>query len=269
MRQRRRRTCVLHLDPMHAIDDSRRVLETLQQRIPRLVHIQIRVLHRTFHAPSVGRAKEIRQAEIRARHAPLVEQRRLMGRHKSTTGHHEPTDLLALRRRQRRDIRQDQRAELRDVVQQSVMNHLKRNACLDHCLVKPQRVLLHLRTVELRGLLRVHHPDPRQRPFIAQVLFSLVMPRVDFLNRLQPTLVDRFRIELGEPRAQPLRDSIDHPQLDFIGTLDGILPAFGLFQTHADDATDRLRAHRGAVFLGVFTNCPRRHQPTARLSIGE
>ncbi len=48
-----------------------------------------------------------------------------------------------------------------------------------------------------------------------------------------------------------------------------ILPAVRLLHAHAEDAADRLVAHRGAVLLGVLAVGPRSHQPAARLAVGE
>ena len=66
-----------------------------------------------------------------------------MGGHQAAAALDELADLLALRVRERRDIRQDQSLEAVDVrgVEQPVVHHLERNARFDQRLVEAERVI--------------------------------------------------------------------------------------------------------------------------------
>jgi hypothetical protein len=64
------------------------------------------------------------------------------------------------------------------------------------------------------------------------------MPTEEFLYYGHPATVDRLGVELREPRAQAVGNSIHNPQTDFIAILHRILPAVLVFKPYAEDAGD-------------------------------
>ena len=190
---------------------------------------------------------------------------------------HELAELPALRVGQGGDVRQDERLEPVQVVgvEQPVVDHLEGDARLDQRLIPAQRVVLDLlpglrAAVKPGGLLRIDQPDPRQRTLVAQVFLA----RGDASGRCPPPTPSQRAVvqhagELGEPGPQAVGDAVGDPEADLRLALHRVLPAVRLLHAHAEDADDRLAAHRGAVFLGVLAVGPGGHQPAARLAVGE
>src|SRR5207253_565623 len=100
----------------------------------------------------------------------------------------------------------------------------------------------------------------RQRIDIAQILLIRVVPVVDVLHNWQPALINRLRVELGEPETQALGCAIRHPHPDFIATLDGVLPPVRFFQSDAEDTGNRFASQRSSILLAVLAVRPRWHQ---------
>src|SRR6185295_6730927 len=100
-------------------------------------------------------------------------------------------------------------------------------------------------------------------------LLVLVMPGVELFHHRQPAAIDRLRIELGEPGPQSLRDSIGHPETNFIAALYGVLPPLRFLDPDTKDAAHRFAAHGGAELLAVFPVGPWRHNASPGLAVGE
>ena len=82
--------------------------------------------------------------EVFAADSPLVVQRDLVSGEQTAAAADVLAQLLALRVRQRRDIRKYEQLEFVDVgrVQQAVVRHLKRDARFDQRLVRPRRMIV-------------------------------------------------------------------------------------------------------------------------------
>ena len=66
-----------------------------------------------------------------------------------------------------------------------------------------------------------------------------------------------------------MRDAVRNPKTELVITLDRVLPAVLVLQSHTEDADNSFVAHRGAVFLTVLPVCPWRHQAGPALAVGE
>src|SRR5437773_5037985 len=100
-------------------------------------------MHRTVHASLERDPKQIGETEIFSAHAPLVVERSFVGGHDAATTVGKIAELLALRIRKRRDVRQNKCFELVDMfsIQKAVMHHLEGNAGLDERLIKAERMI--------------------------------------------------------------------------------------------------------------------------------
>ncbi len=103
-------------------------------------------MHGPFGFAAVGSPEQIGQAEVAPLHTSFVVKRRFIRGHQATAPLDELAQLLALHIRQRRDVRQDQRRKLAGVlfVQQSVVDHLERDARLDERVIHALGVVLDL-----------------------------------------------------------------------------------------------------------------------------
>src|SRR5262245_54844607 len=144
------------------------------------------------------------------------------------------------------------------------MDHIERHARFHKRLVKPERVILNsgprlLTAIKRSGSLRIHKGHSGQRPFIPQIALVLVMPSVQLLNDLEPTVVDHLAVELREPGPEIMGDPVRHPEPDLVAALDGVFPPVRLLHPHAEDAGYGLASQSRAVFLTVLAVHPGRH----------
>ena len=258
-----------------------RVVQAVEQRVPAAgagvgLEPQVGVPHRPLGAAPERDAEQVGQAEVRPPLAPLVVERRLVGRHEPAAPLDERAELPALLVRQGGDVRQDERLEPGQVgrVEEPVVDHLERDPGLDQRLVPAQRVVLDLllrprAAVEPGGLLRVDQAHPGERLLVPQVPLGAVVPAVEVLDDAEPAAVAEHAGELGEPGPQAVGDPVGEPDADLRLALHRVLPAVRLLDAHAEDAPDRLAAHRGAVLLGGLAVGPRGHEPAPRLAVGE
>ena len=152
------------------------------------------------------------------------------------------------------------------------MRHLKRNPRFDQRLIPTERVIFDLRSsvvaaVEPRSLLRINKCHTRKRCFVAQVALELVGPAVDLLHAFQPARVMKHAAEFAEPRAHAVSDPVEHPDANFGIVLNAVFPPVRFLEADAKQSGDRFAPHRGAVFLSIFSICPRSGNTTPRLAI--
>ncbi len=83
-----------------------------------------------------------------------------------------------------------------------------------------------------------------------------MVPAIDLPHDVHPSTVNGLGIELGDPRARPLRNRASSPDADFGRALHGVLPAIGLLHADGDDVADRLVLHEGAQFAGIAARAP-------------
>ena len=280
-RERRRSHFSLrrHVHAPHAVDDPRRVLETAEERMAgrlRVLEAEVGVVHRAFGAAREARAEQLREAEVLSLHAPLVVQRSFRGGDDAAAARDELAQLNALRVGEGRDVWQDERFEIREVlrVEQPVVHHLERDARLDERVIPAiARILERIAHAaftrdEPRRLLRIDDRHARERALVAQVAFRAGAPAVEFLDRFQPARIVDAAGEFREPRAQAVRDAVERPEAKLRGALHRIFPAVGLLQPDAENAHDRLAAHRRAKFLSLLPVAPRHGDAAARLMVG-
>ena len=95
--------------------------------------LQVGVAQRAWDAVAKRDTKEVRQPEVASSLAPLVVERRLVGRHETTPAIDELTELTGLLVGQRGDIGQNERLESAQMVgvQDPVVDHLERDSGLD------------------------------------------------------------------------------------------------------------------------------------------
>src|ERR1700733_5446770 len=99
---------------MSTVDNPRRIVKTSQQWGELagcwiFFQCQIRIEQRALFLAGKRGAKERRQAEVVAPHSPLVIERGLIGGNDASPLLHIGTNLIALLRRKRGDVGQDQR----------------------------------------------------------------------------------------------------------------------------------------------------------------
>ena len=121
----------------------------------------------------------------------------------------------------------------------------------------------------MRRLLRIDNGHARQVFLVPQILFVLPMPIENVTDHRHPTFIQRLGVELGEPGPQPVGNAVVCPKADLSIGLHRIFPTVRFFNTDAKNASNRLAAHRGTIFLSVLAVGPRGHGSTARLLIGE
>src|SRR5215475_6849992 len=136
------------MNPVDAVDNPRGVFKPLnygmETAAPRvLLDVEIRVVDICIDTPVERSAEQRRKSEIGAPHAPLVVERGLIGRDEVSATLNELDEPPALFRRERGDVRQNERTILADVVriEQVIVRHVERHARFHESLVKPERVI--------------------------------------------------------------------------------------------------------------------------------
>jgi hypothetical protein len=91
------------------------------------------------------------------------------------------------------------------LVEQTIMHHLERQACLDQRLIPAVDVVFDSAGRKPSGLLRINQPNACERRFVAQIFFPTRQPLINLFNRFKPAFVVQNAAEFGEPRAQAIR----------------------------------------------------------------
>src|SRR5207249_1091196 len=84
---------------------------------------------------------------------------------------------------------------------------------------------------------------------VAEVALVVEVPLIDALDRLQPAPVVEDARELRHPRPHAVGRPFGDPQTDFRLALHRVLPPVRLFESDAEDATDRPAPHDGPQFF--------------------
>ena len=152
----------LHADSEHAVDDSRCVVESVEDRVtPAGGRIgferQIRVLHRTVDTAIERHAEDVRKAEVIPALSEFVEERGREGREQASTALDVASDCVALGVRQRRRVGEDEQPELVEAVrgQEGFVHELEWHARFDERVVHAEHVILGAVALRHAGVVRV------------------------------------------------------------------------------------------------------------------